>query len=132
MNSSTTSQDTANQNETKKKPIMTLTLNLEGISPLAVKTGSEMNLQTTIGFRALDVVLDNIRLLDKKNQDYGPGNIAVFGEQGVLVRASDKFERLKNLFSKKRKPRNEPITDSWRDISNYGVIAILVRKGFWS
>lgn len=104
----------------------------EGITPLVWSTGKSLGLQTEIAYRALALTFENIQLLDKKQQDYGPGNISAFGEHGVLVRLSDKFERLKNLLTnRRRKPRNEPIIDSWRDISNYGVIAILVRKGLW-
>ena len=44
--------------------------------------------------------LSNIKLFDKKQRDYGSGNIARFGEQGVLVRSSDKFERLVILLKK--------------------------------
>jgi hypothetical protein len=40
---------------------------------------------------------DQYALMVRKHADYGPGNIAAFGELGVLVRLSDKFERLKHL-----------------------------------
>ena len=43
------------------------------------------------------IVLEDIKTFDKKQHDYGPGNIAGFGEQGVLVRVSDKIARVKNL-----------------------------------
>jgi hypothetical protein len=36
-------------------------------------------------------------LMINKQKDYGKDNILIFGEYGVLVRLSDKFERLKNL-----------------------------------
>jgi hypothetical protein len=36
-------------------------------------------------------------LLDKKRKDYGTENIKKFGTKGVLVRVSDKVERLINL-----------------------------------
>jgi len=107
----------------------------------------------------------NIQLFDKKQRDYGSGNIARFGEQGVLVRSSDKFERLvtlskqakptividpaavespgKVIYMKKGRwqdaieattettPQNESIEDTWKDISIYATIALLVRKGVW-
>ena len=116
--------------------------------------------------------LSNIKLFDKKQRDYGSRNIARFGEQGVLVRSSDKFERLNTLLKNPPKyvvdsanaedakfllevaeqkaagtvvkmkksqwndnlrpiPKNEPIEDTWQDISNYATIALLVRKGVW-
>jgi hypothetical protein len=105
---------------------------LSGLTGFDIQTGIGLNLKTEMGFRALAIAHENIKLLDRKQQDYGPGNIAAFGEYGVLVRMSDKFERLKNLLkSKRKKPRNEPVVDSWRDISNYGIIAVLVRKNLW-
>ena len=39
----------------------------------------------------------DIQLFDKKHSDYGPHNIDKFGIMGVLVRSSDKMERLINL-----------------------------------
>jgi hypothetical protein len=77
------------------------------------------------------IALDDIRTFDKKQHDYGPRNISDFGEVGVLVRANDKIARLKNLTTKKKAPANEPIDDAWGDLSVYGVIARLVRKGAW-
>jgi hypothetical protein len=40
---------------------------------------------------------EQMALMVKKRQDYGPGNINAFGELGVVVRLSDKMERLKHL-----------------------------------
>lgn len=71
-------------------------------------------------------------LFDKKQQDYGATNIANFGEFGVIVRMNDKFSRLQNLMTKGRKPKNEPVVDSLRDIANYAVIALMLRKGTWT
>jgi len=89
--------------------------------------------QQTLSF--IQEVLDDIKLFDEKQRDYGPGNIAAFGEIGVLVRANDKVARLINLLwtrpSHDEEPTNESIKDSWQDLSVYGVIARLVRKGKW-
>jgi hypothetical protein len=76
-------------------------------------------------------VLDMVQLFDKKQHDYGPGNIADFGEFGVLVRVNDKFNRLRNLITKKRDAANESIDDTWMDISVYAVIALLLRHNEW-
>jgi len=73
--------------------------------------------------------VDNLVVLAEKQHDYGPGNISSFGEVGVLVRASDKVARLRNLMG--RVAKNEAIGDSWLDIANYGVIAQVVRSGKW-
>ncbi len=92
-------------------------------------------------------VLEDIQLFDRKQRDYGPQNIATFMEKGVLVRANDKMARLVNLLwtlpgsiqvimeGEELKPiavANESIEDSWRDLSVYGVIARLCRKGLWN
>jgi hypothetical protein len=77
--------------------------------------------------------LKNIVLFDEKQRDYGPDNIAKFGEMGLIVRLHDKLARLINLvWDKQKDPTNESIEDSYRDLSNYANIALLVRGGKWS
>jgi hypothetical protein len=46
---------------------------------------------------------------------------------------NDKFRRLQQLYTgnKRRKPRNESIRDTFVDISNYAIIALLVDSGKW-
>ena len=76
--------------------------------------------------------LSDIRLFDKKQHDYGPHNIAKFGTTGVLVRSSDKLERLINLYKREEKPEvAEPITETWQDLSVYGAIARVWADGEW-
>jgi len=90
-------------------------------------------IKTQAGRIALILALENIAMLDRKQLDYGPGNIASFGELGVLVRTNDKVERLKNLWRKNRMadPQNESVADSWRDLSNYGLIGEMCHRGIW-
>lgn len=92
-----------------------------------------LDLKTTAGKNALRVALANVQLLDRKQQDYGSKNISVFGTHGVLVRMTDKFERLKTLFTKRRKrsPRNESILDTFQDIANYSTIALMLETSQW-
>jgi hypothetical protein len=91
-----------------------------------------LGLQTAMGKEILKVSLSNVQLFDKKQLDYGSGNIAVFGEFGVLVRCNDKIERLKNLFKKQQVgPSNEAVYDSWLDLANYGLIGYLCNKRIW-
>ena len=92
---------------------------------------NQLGLTTTAGRTALRYALENVCLLDKKQQDYGSRNISDFGALGVVVRINDKFQRLKTLLSKKRKPKNESIEDSFRDLSNYGIIGAMTHKGEW-
>jgi len=82
-------------------------------------------------FEIIDILLDDIKLFDQKQRDYGRLNISKFGQIGVLVRASDKIERLTNLIQSDRVPSNESVEDSWQDLSIYGTIARVVNKGSW-
>lgn len=66
-----------------------------------------------------------ISTLCKKQHDYGHGNINRFGIYGVIVRLSDKIERLDNL-SKIDKPQNEAKQDTLLDIVGYCVIALML------
>lgn len=82
---------------------------------------------------ALDLVLhENRSLMLRKQHDYGPSNITALGSRGVFVRVWDKVARLRNLLwdHPERFAANESIEDSWRDLSNYGVLAILNDRGW--
>jgi hypothetical protein len=69
-------------------------------------------------------------LLDRKGQDYGTENIKKFGSYGVLVRVSDKVERLINLSKRNNKPNFESVEDTWRDIAGYAILALIeLREG---
>jgi len=80
-------------------------------------------------------IMDEIgNLLITKQADYGPGNINnAFGGpiNGLLVRIGDKFERLKNLFKNGSQPKYESIEDSFKDMANYAVIALMIQRGTW-
>lgn len=76
-----------------------------------------------------------LALLVKKQIDYGPLNVwnAPGGAtNGLMVRMSDKLERLKNLIYKNIKPNNESLEDSFVDLANYAVIALMVQRGVWA
>ena len=93
---------------------------------------SDLNIQTLAGKTFLKHSLQNTALMDGKQQDYGSGNISAFGTMGVVIRMSDKFERIKNLFkSKRRRAINESILDSFTDISNYAIIAQMLEEKSW-
>ena len=68
---------------------------------------------------------------DAKQKDYGSSNIAKFGLDGVLIRMSDKIERLIHLRSKGADPLNESVKDSYLDLSIYGIIALMCLDGEW-
>ncbi len=78
-----------------------------------------------------EIARECVELLIAKQHDYGHSNILDFGEFGVLVRANDKMARLKNLLKSGIVPRNESIEDTWQDLTNYGIIALMVRRGWF-
>lgn len=82
--------------------------------------------------QVLDAKLAECReLLIRKERDYGPLNIALWGEQGVAVRLTDKVMRLRNLFLSGRAPSNESLRDTAMDIVNYGLILMMLLDGEW-
>lgn len=84
--------------------------------------------------RAFQEVLQELhRLWRLKQQSYGPHNIAAFGERGCLIRANDKIQRLIRLvWSGLTNPLDdETIEDTWKDLANYAIMAIMCRRGEW-
>ena len=78
-----------------------------------------------------------------KQHDYGPGNISV-GTQlqtpdevklsltGLWFRMNDKIQRLKTLLmGNKESAVDEPLEDAYLDVSNYGIMATVVKNGKW-
>lgn len=73
-------------------------------------------------------------VLLKKHKDYGPRNIADApggALNGLRVRIHDKIARINNLIDKKREPNYESLEDSFRDLANYAIIALLVLRDKW-
>ena len=105
-----------------------VTKSIESVAPEVIL---RLGIETELGKAAVSLALENIMLLDRKQKDYGPRNISDFGELGVLVRANDKVQRLRNLHGKAAIPANESILDSWRDLANYGLIGQMIRSGAW-
>jgi len=85
------------------------------------------------GDAADQIAADLVILLESKQHDYGHSNITDFGEYGILVRANDKMARLKNLISPsgETQPSNETTEDSWKDLANYSIIALMFRRGWF-
>lgn len=73
-------------------------------------------------------------ILIKKQEDYGPHNIgdAPGGPlNGLIVRIHDKISRIKHLTDSKAEPNNESLRDSYVDLANYALIALMVLDGTW-
>ena len=87
---------------------------------------------------------EQYELFCRKQHDYGPGNISV-GTQlqtpeeiqlsltGLWFRMNDKIQRLKNLLMSGRgnAVEGEPMEDAFLDVSNYGIMATIVKNGKW-
>ena len=82
------------------------------------------------------------RVFCEKQMDYGPSNISVGSNletdadiklslTGLWFRMNDKIQRIKNILMNNRKVNNESIADSYLDISNYGIMATIVKNGKW-
>lgn len=73
-------------------------------------------------------------LLLSKHDDYGPTNIsnAPGGAlNGLQVRIHDKVARINHLIASGKDPKHESLRDSFQDLANYAVIALLVLDGDW-
>lgn len=78
---------------------------------------------------ALDEALGEVReLMISRHAKYGPGNIAEFGELGLLVRLSDKLARLRNNMDDFS---DESVDDAVMDCLGYSVIWMIWRRGKW-
>jgi len=86
---------------------------------------------------------EQYELFCRKQHDYGPGNISV-GTQlitedeiklsltGLWFRVNDKVQRIKNLLMGNRESAvDEPLEDAFLDMSNYGIMATIVKNKKW-
>lgn len=81
-----------------------------------------------------DITSGLFDLLIKKHADYGPKNISQSPGgplNGLRVRMWDKIARINNLIDSGATPENESLIDSYRDLANYSIIAIMVLEGKW-
>jgi hypothetical protein len=87
---------------------------------------------------------EQYELFAKKMLSYGLGNIAMGSNldtkedvnlslTGIWIRSMDKMQRLKQLvlLNKTNSLDNEPVEDAYIDLSNYSIIALLVKAGMW-
>ena len=87
---------------------------------------------------------EQYELFAAKMMDYGLSNISLGSDlstkedrdlslTGIWLRCNDKINRLKNMLKRKGHNYvvNEPMIDSFIDIANYGIIAMLVLRGKW-
>jgi hypothetical protein len=73
-------------------------------------------------------------VLLQKQKDYGPLNIAQAPGgpiNGLRVRMHDKLARINHLVDSGATPENESLRDSFLDLANYSIIAMMVLDGDW-
>jgi len=86
--------------------------------------------QTRKFVAALD---EAVQTFAAKQNAYGRGNIAKFGERGVLIRSHDKFERQINMLFTDRTDHvpDDSVRDAWKDQGIYGLIGLMCHDGTW-
>ena len=96
----------------------------------------------TIAAGYKQIIKEQYILFSRKHLDYGMTNVAAgtqlandeekqFALTGLFFRLNDKVSRWKNLIVTKQVAKNEALTDTYQDITNYGIIAQLVERGLW-
>ena len=88
---------------------------------------------------------EQYELFLRKQHDYGPQNVAVgsllktkedikLSLLGLWFRIQDKTERIKTLLMRDdgNSVADEPVVDSYNDISVYGIMAQVVSRGKWA
>lgn len=96
-----------------------------------IELSRQLGLKTSQGKKALEYSLKCVQLLDRKQQDYGPNNIAYSGELGIAVRVMDKCCRLRHILESKGDVQFEAKTDTYMDMTNYGLIGMMLENGEW-
>jgi hypothetical protein len=99
--------------------------------------------QTTEAFK--NIQKNQYETFCKKLHDYGPYNVTLGREikdsndiytalNVILVRISDKFQRLLNIlfYKKEQTTSNEPLVDSFKDLGVYAIIAEIVHENKWN
>jgi len=93
----------------------------------------------------LTIQQEQYELFLRKQHDYGPQNVAVgsllktkedikLSLLGLWFRIQDKTERIKTLLMREdgNSVQDEPVVDSYNDISVYGIMAQVVSRGKWA
>ena len=136
-------ENIADEMENKMKVIKDSTkLKSKGLTESVVEQMEKEWPEMTKEFK--EIQTEQYELFCRKQHDYGPGNISV-GTQlqtpeeiqlsltGLWFRMNDKIQRLKNLLMSGRgnAVEGEPMEDAFLDVSNYGIMATIVKNGKW-
>lgn len=87
---------------------------------------------------------EQYELFSQKQMAYGKSNIMLGGDigveedriaavRGITIRLNDKMQRLLNLVLKGvvNPLKNESVSDTFMDMSVYGIISLIVQRGEW-
>ena len=90
------------------------------------------------------IMMEQYILFCKKHRNYGSSNINVgtnletegdikLSLTGLWFRMNDKLQRVKTLLMGDRTNavKGEPLEDAFLDVSNYGIMATIVKNGKW-
>ena len=111
-----------------------------GTDNTAVQVIEQQYPKTTDEFKRLQKL--QYELFCEKQMDYGPGNISVgtnleteeevkMSLTGLWFRMNDKIQRMKTLLMSNQDANNEPLEDSFLDVSNYGIMSTIVNNKKW-
>lgn len=92
------------------------------------------NLDSKFSIAVTETFNELKELLIKKHLDYGPKNISDSPGgplNGLRVRMHDKLARINNLVDNGATPQYESLEDSFKDMANYSIIALLVLRHKW-
>tara|TARA_R100001377_G_scaffold77850_1_gene55327 strand:- start:174 stop:596 length:423 start_codon:yes stop_codon:yes gene_type:complete len=106
----------------------------------AIKFVEDKYPKTTAEFKRLQK--EQYKVFCEKQMDYGPGNISVgtnletdeevkMSLTGLWFRMNDKIQRMKTLLMSNQEANNEPLEDSFLDVSNYGIMSTIVSNKKW-
>ena len=106
----------------------------EYVPPALPKDVRYVDTQTTFELDVQTVAKTLTDLLIRKHKDYGPLNVANApggALNGLRVRIHDKTARINHLIESGADPQNESLQDSFKDLANYAIIALLVLDNRW-
>jgi hypothetical protein len=98
--------------------------------PIIMKMAEQTSFEKAVSSKYIEAE----KLLISKHKDYGPKNISGSpggALNGLRVRIHDKLARINNLYDSGVTPENESLRDSFIDMANYAIIALLVLDGEW-
>ena len=80
---------------------------------------------------AVQIVTDALyKILMSKDKKYGKSPIQKFGLHGIVIRASDKVDRLQNGIFNGTELGKEGVLDSFGDLAGYGILGVLKEMGW--